>query len=59
MASVAQCIERWPADQKVASSIPSHGTCLGCRLGPQLRHVKGNQLMFLLHALSLPPFPNL
>ena len=26
----------WPVTQKVTSSIPSQGTCLGCRLGPQL-----------------------
>ena len=37
LASVAQWIEHQPANQKVAGSIPSQGTCLGCRPGPQLR----------------------
>ena len=32
LASVAQWIEHRPAKQKVASSIPGQGTCLGCRL---------------------------
>ena len=36
LASVAQWSECWPVNQKVAGSIPSQGTCLGCRLGPQL-----------------------
>ena len=26
---VAQWIEHWPANQRVAGSIPSQGTCLG------------------------------
>ena len=34
LAGVAQCIEHRPANQRVASSIPSQGTCLGCRPGP-------------------------
>ena len=36
MAGVAQWTEHGPANQKVTSSIPSQGTCLGCRPGPQL-----------------------
>ena len=35
LAGVAQWIEHWPAKQRVASSIPSQGKCLGCRPGPQ------------------------
>ena len=35
LAGVAQWIEHQPADQRVAGSIPSQGTCLGCRPGPQ------------------------
>ena len=31
LAGVAQWIEHWPANQRVANSIPSQGTCLGCR----------------------------
>ena len=30
---VAQWIECWPADRKVADAIPSLGTCLGCGPG--------------------------
>ena len=35
LAGVAQWIERRPANQRVANSIPSQGTCLGGRPGPQ------------------------
>ena len=35
LAGVAQWIEHWPANPKVAGSILSQGTCLGCRPGPQ------------------------
>ena len=35
MAGVAQWIEHGPVKQRVACSIPSQGTCLGCRPGPQ------------------------
>ena len=34
LAGVAQWIEQWPANQRVAGWIPSQGTCLGCRPGP-------------------------
>ena len=34
LAGVAQWIERQPANQRVTGSIPSQGTCLGCRPGP-------------------------
>ena len=33
LAGVAQWIECRPENQRVASSIPSQGTCLGCGLG--------------------------
>ena len=36
LAGVAQWIERWPVKCKAASLIPSEGTRLGCRPGPQL-----------------------
>ena len=36
LACVAQWIECWPANQKVAGSIPSQCPCLGCRPGPQM-----------------------
>ena len=34
-AGVAQWIECRPVNQRIACLIPSQGTCLGCRLGPQ------------------------
>ena len=36
LAGVAQWVECWPVNWRVARSIPSQGTCLGCRPGPQL-----------------------
>ena len=35
LAGVAQWIECRPGKQRVAGLIPSQGTCLGCRPGPQ------------------------
>ena len=35
LVDIAQWIEHGPAKQRVASSIPSQGTFLGCRLGTQ------------------------
>ena len=35
LAGVAHWIEHQPVNQNVSGSIPSQGTCLGCRLGPQ------------------------
>ena len=34
LADVAQWIEHRPMNQRVPGSIPSQGTCLGCRPGP-------------------------
>ena len=59
---VAQWIERHPANQRVASSIPSQGTCLGCGPGPRVvgqvpsrGYLRGNHtLMFLSLSFSLP-----
>ena len=36
LVGVAQWIECQPVNLKVASLIPSQGTCLGCGPGPQL-----------------------
>ena len=33
LAGVAQWTERWPVNQRGTGSIPSQGTCLGCRPG--------------------------
>ena len=35
LAGVAQCIECWAANQRVASSNPSQDAYLSCRPGPQ------------------------
>ena len=35
LAGVAQWIEHWPVNQRVASSVPSYGTCLSCGADPQ------------------------
>ena len=57
LAGVAQWIEHWPADQKVASSITSQGACLGCGPGSQWGvherqpHIDGSLSL-------LPPFPS-
>ena len=49
LSGVAQWIECWPENQRVASSIPSQGTCQVSSGG----HVRGNHtLMFL--SLSSP-----
>ena len=53
LAGVAQWIE---PNQRVAGWIPSQDTCLGCRPGPSMGHVRGNHtLMFLSLSFSLPP----
>ena len=58
---VAQWIEHQPENLKISGSIPSQGTCLGGRPGPQLGRARGNQSMFLSHIdvslhLFLPSF---
>ena len=35
LTGVAQCFEHQTVKQRVAGSIPSQSTCLGCRPGPQ------------------------
>ena len=57
LAGVAQRIERWPANRRVAGWIPSQGMRLGCGPGPQLgarekRAIRAS--MFLSLFLSLP-----
>ena len=59
LAGVAQWIEHGTANQRVAGSIPSQGTCLGCRPGPQQGvckrqpHIDVSLPLFLLPFLSL------
>ena len=57
LAGVVQRVERQPVNQRVSSSIPSQGTCLGCGPGQisSRGHVKGNHtLMFFFLSPSLP-----
>ena len=54
---MAQGIEWGSVNQKVAGSIPSQGTCLGCGPGPHLGCARSSQSVSLLHIyfLSLSP----
>ena len=62
-ARVAQfCIV--PRTEKVKGSIPSQGTCLGYRFGPQSKHMQEANdgcfpLTSMILSLFLPPFPPL
>ena len=59
LADVAQWIECQPVNQRVAGSIPSQGTCLGCGPGPQQEvrerqpHIDVSVPLFLLSIPSL------
>ena len=63
LVSVAQLIGVLPCNQKVVGSIPSEGTCLGCRFGAwsgYTQEATNHQSMFLSHiyfSLFLPSFP--
>ena len=59
LAGVAQWIECWPVNQRAGSLIPSQGTCLGCRPGPQLGVRKRQPHTDVSLPLLLPPFPHL
>ena len=59
LAGVAQWIEFQPANQRVAGSIPSQGTCLGCGPGPQLGACEREPHADVSLHLFLPPFPSL
>ena len=55
LAGVAQWTEHRPANQRVIGSIPSQGTCLGYRPGPQLgAHERQPHIDV---SLFLPPSP--
>ena len=58
LASVTQWIEHGPENQRVAGSIPSQGTCLGCRPGPPQGTCKRQlHIEFLFLSFSFPaPF---
>ena len=59
LAGVAQWIECWPANQSVSGSIPSQGTLLGCRPGPQQGVCKRQPHIDVSLALFFPPFLSL
>ena len=58
LVGVTQWIECWPVNQRVTGLVPSQGTCLGCRPGPQLGAHK-RQPHIDVSPLFLPPFPSL
>ena len=57
LAGVAQWIELQPANQRVAGSIPSQDTCLGCRPGPQQGAHERQLHMDVSLPFFLPPVP--
>ena len=59
LARVAQWMECWPANQKVAGSIPSQGTCLGCGPDPQLGACKRQPHIGVSLPLFYPSFLSL
>ena len=65
LAGVAQWIECWPGNQKVAGLILSQDTCLGCGPGPQLGACERQGINVSLSDISvslplfLPPSPSL
>ena len=59
LATVAQWIECRPLNQEVAGSIPSQGTCLGCRPGPQLGPCERRAHTDVSIPVFLPPFSSL
>ena len=58
LSGMAQWIEYQLENQKVIGSIPSHGTCLGCRPGPQQEAGKRRPHTAVSVPLFLPPFPS-
>ena len=59
LAGVAQWIDSRPANQMVASLIPSQGTCLGCESGHHLGAHESQPRIDVSLPLFLPPFPSL
>ena len=57
LAGVAQVVGHHPAKQKVSGLIPTQGTCLGCRFGPQSGQVQeATNQCFPLTLMFLSPF---
>ena len=59
LAGMVQWIKCQPVNQKVAGSIPSQGTCLGCGPGPQCGVRERQPHIDVSLPLFLPPFPSL
>ena len=59
LAGVAQWFEHWPVNQRVAGSIPSQGTYLGCSSGPQQGAHERQPHIDVSLPLFFPPFPSL
>ena len=58
LAGVAQWIECWPVNQRIASSISSQDMCLVCGPGPQWGVHKRQPHIDTSVPLFLPPFPS-
>ena len=59
LAGLAQWTEHGPVNQTVAGSIPSQGTCLGFRPGPQWEACERQPHVDVSLPLFLPLFPSL
>ena len=59
LAGMAQWIEHGPSNQRVTSSIPSQGTCLGCGPGPHLGAHKRQPHIGVSLPLFFLPFSSL
>ena len=57
LAGVAQWIQCWPVNQRVAGLIPSQGKCLVCGPGPQWGMHERQPHIDVSLPLFLPPFP--
>ena len=57
LADVPQWTECQPVNQRVAGSIPSQYTCLGCRSGPQYRVWERKPHIDVSLPTFLPPSP--
>ena len=58
LAGVAQWMEHRPANQRVAGSIPSQVTCLGCRPGPRWGAHERQPHTDVSFPLFTPPSPS-
>ena len=59
LVGVAWWIEHEPVSQRVTGSIPSQGTCLSCRPGPQLGAGEAQPHIDVSLPLFPLPFPSL